>query len=54
MRDSSPTIRKAVEKARHRHEQIAHDRLFAEGRLGDDELTTLLEVPYPTLAGQHN
>jgi hypothetical protein len=53
MRNSS-TIRKAVEKARRRHEQIAQDRLFAEGRIGDHELTSLLEVPYPTLAGQHN
>ena len=53
MRDSS-TIRKAVEKARRRHEQIAQDRLFAEGRLGDAELTGLLEAAYPTLAGQHN
>ncbi|HWT24675.1 MAG TPA: hypothetical protein VN213_14305 [Solirubrobacteraceae bacterium] len=48
------SIRTAVEKARRRHEQIAYDRAFGEGRIGDEELTALLEVPYPSVAGQRN
>ena len=53
MRDSL-SIRKAVEKARRRQEQMAADRILGEGRLGDVELTGLLETAYPTLHGQHN
>jgi hypothetical protein len=47
-------IRQAVEHARRRHEQMAQDRAFGDGRVGDEELTALLEVPYPSLTGQHN
>jgi hypothetical protein len=50
----SVSMRKAVDKARRQHEAIATDRLLGEGRLGDDELTDLLVVPYPTLLGQQN
>ena len=53
MRDSL-SIRKAVEKARRQQEQMAADRVLGEGRLGDVELTGLLETAYPTLHGQHN
>ena len=54
MRDRKNPMRKAVERIRQTHEQIAHDRLLAEGKLGDEELTSLLMVPYPTLLGQLN
>ena len=53
MRDSL-SIRKAVDKARRRHEEMAADRVLGDGRLGDIELTGLLETAYPTLHGQHN
>jgi hypothetical protein len=48
------SIRKAVEKARRRQEDMAADRALGDGRLGDVELTGLLEAAYPTLHGQHN
>jgi len=48
------SIRKAVQEARHKHEQIANDRRFGDGYLGDEELTELLLVPYPTVLGQRN
>ena len=48
------SLRKAVQHARHKHEQMAHDRRFGEGYLGDEELTGLLLVPYPTVVGQRN
>jgi hypothetical protein len=48
------SIRKAVLEARHKHDQIANDRRFGDGYLGDEELTDLLLVPYPTVVGQRN
>jgi hypothetical protein len=48
------SIRKAVLEARQKHEQIANDRRFGDGYLGDEELTELLLVPYPTVLGQRN
>ena len=53
MRDRA-SIRKAVLEARRRHEQMANDRHFGDGYLGDEELTDLLLVPYPTAVGQRN
>jgi hypothetical protein len=53
MREST-SIRKTVEQLRRRHEQIADDRDFGKGSLGDEELTALLVVSYPTLSGQLN
>ena len=54
MRDRKNPMRKAVELVQQTQEQIAQDRLLAEGKLGDEELTGLLLVPYPTLLGQLN
>ena len=48
------SIRKAVQDARNKHEQMANDRRFGDGYLGDEELTDLLLVPYPTVVGQRN
>jgi len=53
MRDRT-AMRKAAEDARRRHDDMAQDRAFGDGRLGDEELTSLLLVPYPTLLGQRN
>jgi hypothetical protein len=53
MRDTG-SMRKIVDDARRRHEQIADDRLLGAGKLGDEELLDLLLVPYPTLLGQRN
>jgi hypothetical protein len=53
MRDTV-SVRQAVEHARRKHEDMATDRLLGDGRVGDAELTSLLLVPYPTLAGQRN
>ncbi len=53
MRDTV-SVRQAVEHARRKHEDMAADRLLGDGRVGDAELTSLLLVPYPTLAGQRN
>ena len=53
MRDSV-SVRRAVEKALRKHDDIAHDRRAGDGRLGDAELVNLLIVPYPTLLGQRN
>ena len=48
------SLRQAVLTARRKHEQIANDRRFGDGYLGDEELTDLLLVPYPTVVGQRN
>ncbi len=48
------SMRKAVEHARRKHQDILEDRLLGDGQLGDDELTDLLVVPYPTRLGQLN
>jgi hypothetical protein len=53
MRDGVP-MRDAVARARRRQEDIADDRYRREGRLGDEELTALLLVPYPSVTGQLN
>ena len=53
MRDTG-TLRQAVDHARRKHEDIAHDRLLGDGQLGDAELMSLLVVAYPTVAGQRN
>jgi hypothetical protein len=53
MRDAT-SLRKVVETARKKHDDISDDRRRGEGRLGDDELLALLLVPYPTLVGQRN
>ncbi len=53
MRDAD-FIRKAVSSARRQQAHLAQDRLFGHGQLGDAELTSLLMVPYPTVAGQKN
>jgi hypothetical protein len=50
----SLSLRKAVEAARRRHELMAEDRTYRDGRLGDAELTGLLEAAYPTPHVQHN
>jgi hypothetical protein len=47
------SMRKAVDSARRLQEEMAFDRLLG-GRRGDEELTGLLVVPYPTLLGQRN
>jgi hypothetical protein len=49
-----PTLHQIVQQARRRHEQMADDRLEADGRLGDRELTAFLAAAYPTVAGQRN
>ena len=46
-------MRDAVERARRRQDEIDDDRL-RDGRLGDEELTTMLLAAYPSLAGQRN
>ena len=48
------SMRKAVDSARRLQEEMAFDRILGEGRRGDEELTGLLVVPYPTLLGQRN
>jgi hypothetical protein len=48
------SMRKAVDSARRRQEEMAFDRILGEGRRGDEELTGLLVVSYPTLLGQRN
>jgi hypothetical protein len=54
MRDKTVPMHKLVEETRRRHERIDEDRRLGEGRLGDDELLSLLVVPYPTPLGQRN
>jgi hypothetical protein len=49
-----PSIRRAAQKARERHDDIAADRAHGDGRLGDEELVAILVVPYPTLTAQLN
>jgi hypothetical protein len=53
MRDST-SMRTAVDHARRLHEEMAFDRLLGDGRRGDEELTGMLVVAYPTVVGQRN
>jgi hypothetical protein len=54
MTNGTPSIRQAAQKARDRHHDMAEDRRHGDGRLGDEELVTILVIPYPTLTAQVN
>jgi hypothetical protein len=48
------TVRRTVEKVLKKHDDIADDRTRGDGRLGDQELTALLQASYPTVNAQLN
>ena len=54
MTNGTPSIRQAAQKARDRHHDMAEDRRHGDGRLGDEELVSILVIPYPTLTAQVN
>ncbi len=52
--DERGALQEAAAAAVARHAELARDRTSGDGRLGDAELTDMLVVAYPTLAGQRN